>query len=96
MSTDFNNEYAAEAVKKDGIKLGIFLGVLSLVINIVSFYVLANSTNFKTASLTTGGISILLIIGFSAYFAVVLRKSAGGFWTFSDCLLYTSPSPRDS
>lgn len=86
MSTDLNNNFSAEAVRKDGIRLGLFLGVLSLVINIVSFYVLANSTNFKTASLATGGLGIVLIIGLSAYFAVVLRRSAGGFWTFSEAL----------
>ncbi|TDS12250.1 DUF4199 domain-containing protein [Sphingobacterium paludis] len=86
MSTDLNNEFSAEAVRKDGIRLGLYLGVLSLVINIVSFYVLANSTNFKVASLVTGGLGIVLLIGLSAYFAVVLRKSAGGFWTFSEAL----------
>jgi len=86
MTTDFNNGFSAEAVRKDGIRLGIYLGVLSLVISIVSLYALVNTSNFKIGSMVTGGLGIILMIGFSAYFAIMLRKSAGGFWTFSEAL----------
>ncbi|KGE13269.1 DUF4199 domain-containing protein [Sphingobacterium deserti] len=86
MSTELNNEFSAEVVRRDGIRLGIYLGVLSLVISIVSLYALINSSNFTITSMVTGGLGIALMIGFSAYFAVLLRKSAGGFWSFSEAL----------
>jgi len=86
MSTELNNEFSPEVVRRDGIRLGIYLGILSLVISIVSLYTLVNSSNFTITSMVTGGLGIVFMIGFSAYFAVLLRKSAGGFWSFSEAL----------
>lgn len=86
MTQEISNEYSQEAVKKEGIKLGIYLGIISLVISIVSAYVLMGASNFKITSFITGGLGILVTIALSAYFSVSLRKSAGGFWTFSQAL----------
>ncbi|HLS94630.1 MAG TPA: DUF4199 domain-containing protein [Sphingobacterium sp.] len=78
--------FPAAEVKKEGVKFGIYLGIISLVISIVSMYVLMNSANFKTSSMVTGGLTLILMIALSAYFAVSLRKAAGGFWNFSQAL----------
>ncbi|RZF62293.1 DUF4199 domain-containing protein [Sphingobacterium corticibacterium] len=86
MNHDFNSTFPTEEVKKEGIKYGIYLGVISLVISIVSMYVLVNSADFKISSMVTGGVSFVLIIALSAYFAVLLRRVAGGFWNFSQAL----------
>lgn len=86
MTQTINGDFSAESVKKDGIRLGVYLGILSLVISIVSLYALLNAANFKVASMITGGVGMVLMIALAAYFSVMLRKSAGGFWTFSQAL----------
>ncbi len=86
MNHDFNSTFPAEEVKKEGIKYGIYLGIIALVISIVSMYVLVNSSDFKISSIITGSVSFVLMIALSAYFAVLLRKVAGGFWNFSQAL----------
>ncbi|MBD1426615.1 DUF4199 domain-containing protein [Sphingobacterium arenae] len=86
MNHDFNSTFPVEEVKKEGVKYGVYLGVISLVISIISMYVLVNSSDFKISSMVTGGISFVLMIALSAYFAVLLRRVAGGFWNFSQAL----------
>lgn len=86
MNQDLNSTFPTEEVKKEGIKYGIYLGIISLVISILSTYVLVNSSNFKTSSIATGAIALILVIALSAYFAVLIRKVAGGFWSFSEAL----------
>src|SRR5690606_41308057 len=84
MNHDFNSTFPVEEVKKEGIKYGVYLGIISLVISIISMYVLLNSPEFKISSMVTGGISFVLMIALSAYFAVLLRRVAGGLWNFSE------------
>lgn len=86
MIQDINNEFPEQQVKKEGIKLGVYLGILSIVVSIVSTYVLVGTENFKATSIVLSGFNILFSIGIAAYFTVLLRKSAGGFWTFSQAL----------
>lgn len=86
MNQDVDLAFPTEEVKKEGVKYGIYLGIISLVISIVSMYVLVNSTDFKTGSMVTGAFSFVLMIALSAYFAVLLRRVAGGFWNFSQAL----------
>lgn len=86
MSQDFNTSFPSQEIKSEGIKFGIYLGIIALVISIVSLYVLMNSTDFKTSSMITGGLTFLIMIGLSAYFSVLLRRAAGGFWNFSQAL----------
>lgn len=86
MNQDVNSTFPSEEIKKEGIKYGIYLGIIALVISIVSMYVLVNSADFKITSMITGGVSFVLTIALSAYFAVLLRKVAGGFWNFSQAL----------
>ncbi|GHE30603.1 DUF4199 domain-containing protein [Sphingobacterium griseoflavum] len=86
MTQHIHTDFSAESVRREGIKLGVYLGILSLVISIVSLYVLLNATNFTVTSMITGGIGMVAMIALSAYFAVILRKSAGGFWSFSQAL----------
>lgn len=86
MAEDLNADFSANAVKKEGIKYGVYLGVISLMISIVSMYVLMNSSNFKISSMVTGALSLVLIVILSGYFATLLRKIAGGFWNFSQAL----------
>ncbi len=91
MNQFLNSDYPAAEVKKEGIKYGIYLGVISLVVSIISLYVLMSTSNFKMTSIVTGGIGFVLMIGLSSYFAVLLRRVAGGFWSFSQALkgIYT-------
>lgn len=86
MTQDINSEFPEQQVKKEGIKLGIYLGVLSLVIGIVSIFALASAENFTVASIVSTGVTFVITIGISVYFSVLLRKTAGGFWTFSQAL----------
>ena len=86
MDQDLNTTFPADEVKKEGIKYGVYLGIISLVISIVSVYMLVNSSNFKISSMITGGVTLVLTIGLSVYFAALLRKVAGGFWNFSQAL----------
>ena len=86
MNQDFSSSFSAEEVKKEGIKYGVYLGIISLVVSIVSMYVLVNVSDFKISSIVTGSASFVLMIALSAYFAVLLRRVAGGFWTFSQAL----------
>ncbi|WDF70108.1 DUF4199 domain-containing protein [Sphingobacterium oryzagri] len=86
MTLEINDEFPEQQVKKEAIKLGIYLGILSLVIGIVSMFVLAATTNFTVTSALLTGFTVLFSIGISAYFAIQLRKTAGGFWTFSQAL----------
>lgn len=86
MTPDVQIDFPAEEVKKEGIKYGVYLGIISLVVTIVSMYMLVNTGSFKSTSMITGGISLLLMIGLSAYFAILLRKVADGFWNFSQAL----------
>src|SRR5690606_21318153 len=86
MNHDFNSTFPVEEVKKEGVKYGVYLGVISLVISIISMYVLVNSSDFKISSMVTGGISCVLMIAVSAYLAVLLRRVAGGFWNCSQAL----------
>ena len=86
MSQDFNASFPAQEVKAEGIKFGVYLGIIAWVISIVSLYVLMNSGNFKTSSMITGGVTFVIMVGLSAYFSILLRKVAGGFWNFSQAL----------
>lgn len=86
MNQDFNSTFPTEDVKKEGIKYGIYLGIISLMMSIVSTYVLVNSSNFKISSIVTGATALILLIALSAYFGVLIRKIAGGFWSFSEAL----------
>ncbi|MFD1771015.1 DUF4199 domain-containing protein [Sphingobacterium suaedae] len=86
MNQDMHGAFPADEVKKEGIKFGIYLGIIALVVSIVSMYVLMNSGNFKMSSMITGGLTLVVMIALSAYFAVGLRKAAGGFWNFSQAL----------
>lgn len=86
MNQDLNADFPSEEIKREGIKYGVYLGIISLVVSIVSLYVLSSSSNFKVASVTTGAIGFILMIALSSYFAVLLRRVAGGFWNFSQAL----------
>lgn len=86
MNQDLHSAFPTELVKKESIKYGIYLGVLSLIISIISTYILVNSSNFKTSSIATGAIALVIMIALSAYFGVLIRKVVGGFWNFSEAL----------
>lgn len=86
MSQDFNGSFPSQEVKTEGIKYGVYLGIIALVLTIVSLYVLMNSADFKLSSMISGGVTIVIMIGLSAYFSILLRRIAGGFWTFSQAL----------
>jgi len=86
MSQDFNTSFPTQEIKSEGIKFGIYLGIISLAISIVSSYVLMNSTDFGTSSMVVGGVTFIVMIGLSVYFSLLLRKVAGGFWNFSQAL----------
>lgn len=79
-------QFPSELVRKEGIKLGAYLGVISFVISTLTMYILMNSDDFKMTSIITGTLSIILMIGLSAFFSLMLRKTAGGFWNFSEAL----------
>lgn len=78
--------FPAEQVKKEAIKLGVYLGLLSFAISTISMYVLMNANDFKVFSMVTGTLTLVVMIVLAGYFASVLRKAAGGFWTFSEAL----------
>jgi len=86
MTNDTNTAFPDAEVRNEGVKYGIYLGVIMLAIGIVSAYLLMSATNFLKASLISGTLSIFVLIGLSAYFSRLLRSAGGGYWSFSQAL----------
>ncbi|SFT17083.1 Protein of unknown function [Sphingobacterium wenxiniae] len=80
------NTFPEAEVRKESIKNGIYIGVIVLILNIVSVYMLVNVANFQMASIVSSGLFFVILIALAVYFSSLLRKVAGGFWSFSQAL----------
>ncbi len=69
-------------LKKDALTNGLGLGLVMLVLGIVSFYVIINSTSMWVVFGTPIVINIILPIVIAVFFSIDLRKKVGGFWNF--------------
>lgn len=75
--------------KKESIKYGIILGVISFILGIVVLYVTKNIQSFWLLTSLAFGLNTILYMLVSLAFAYNLRKQNGGFWNFSIALKST-------
>src|SRR5690606_8724330 len=86
MSNDFNTTFAEAEVRKESIKYGLYIGIIVLILSIVSVYMLMNASNFMIGSIVYSGLFFVVVIALSVYFSSLLRKTDGGYWSFSQAL----------
>ncbi len=86
MNHDFNSTFPTEEVKKEGIKYGIYLGVISLIIFIATTYIIKHTDDFKITQAICAVVNFILVVALSIFFSIKLRKISGGFWSFSQAL----------
>lgn len=71
-----------EKLRKEGAVLGIYLGLLVVVLTILPMYYYVSSKSFWT--ITAGSVitSFLLPLIVAIWFAFILRRKVGGYWSF--------------
>ena len=69
--------------KKESIKYGVILGVISFLLGIVVLYVSKHVESFWMLTSMSFGINTVLYMLIALAFAYTLRKQNGGFWNFS-------------
>lgn len=69
-----------ENLKPEAAKNGIGLGLISLVLGVISSYVLVNVSSVMAIYLIPMLIGLLLPLVISIFFCIDLRKKVGGFW----------------
>lgn len=72
--------------KKQSIKLGVVLGLISLALGIIVLYVTRSIHSFLLLTSLSFVINTILYAVISAFFSFNLRKRNGGFWNFTIAL----------
>lgn len=75
--------------KRESIKYGLILGVISFILGIIVLYVSKNIQSFWLLTGLSFGINTILYMVVALVFAYILRKKNGGFWNFSIALKST-------
>ena len=75
-------EPTLENLNKSAINNGLIVGVLSIVIGVVTYYVFPS----LLGSMAFGIVSLLISMVIYIFFTLDLRKKIGGFWTFREAL----------
>ncbi|MES2419415.1 MAG: DUF4199 domain-containing protein [Bacteroidota bacterium] len=70
-------------LKKEALKNGAIWGVISLVIFLVTWYIMPN----LMSSYVYSGLVFVIGIALAVFFSIDMRKKAGGYWTFSEALI---------
>jgi hypothetical protein len=70
-------------LKKEALKNGAIWGVISLVIFLVTWYMMPN----LMSSYIYSALVFLIGIALAIFFSIDMRKKAGGYWTFSEALV---------
>lgn len=76
----------AQFNKRESVKLGLILGVISLLLGIVILFVTKSLTSFWSITAFSYGINTILYVLVAVAFAYILRRKSGGVWTFSVAL----------
>ncbi|MGM1430044.1 DUF4199 domain-containing protein [Sphingobacterium lactis] len=73
-------------VKKKAIINGVILGIISLVLSIISLYILKSATSLMTSSVINFFVNYIIFLAVAILFTIQLRKAIGGYWSFSTAL----------
>ncbi|MES2268471.1 MAG: DUF4199 domain-containing protein [Bacteroidota bacterium] len=76
------NEDLNKSIKKNAVPLGLVLGVIVTVINILSFYVMTSTTSILLISAAPILLSVIIPIILAVIYSKQLRTKIGGFWNF--------------
>lgn len=71
-----------EKLRKEGAIMGIYLGLLVVVLTILPMYYYVNCKSFWTVTAGSVITSFLLPIIVAIWFTFILRKKVGGYWNF--------------
>lgn len=80
------SEFATIDPKKKSISYGVILGVISLLVSIISLYILKSATSLFVSSAISIALNYVLFVVIACVFANSLRKYVGGYWDFSTAL----------
>ncbi|WP_316817273.1 DUF4199 domain-containing protein [Pedobacter nyackensis] len=76
------NVKTLENLKPEAAKNGIGLGLLSLVVGILSAYLLVGSESMMSVFLIPIGVGLIIPLVIAVLFCFDLRKKIGGYWNF--------------
>jgi len=72
--------------KKESIKLGVILGIISLLLGIIVLFVTKSVQSFVLLTSLSFGVNTIVYMLIAFYFSYRLRASVGGKWNFSVAL----------
>lgn len=70
-------------LKKEALKNGVIWGIVNVVIFLVTWYIMPS----LMSSYAYSGLLLIIGLAFAIFFALDMRKKAGGYWTFSQALI---------
>lgn len=82
MEQKIDNVGTLENLKPEAAKNGVGLGLISLVLMIISAYILIAATSMWTVFLAPVFLGMLIPLGILIYLSLDLRKKIGGYWNF--------------
>ncbi|MCA5006723.1 DUF4199 domain-containing protein [Sphingobacterium bovistauri] len=88
--TKFNDAgFDASYNKKESVKYGVLLGLISLALGLVVLFISKSIESFWLLTSVSFGVNTILYIIIALVFAYALRKKNGGYWNFSIALKST-------
>lgn len=81
---EINTQNQAGLLRSEAIKNGVIMAAVSIVIFLVTNYVLPEMMGSTALSI----LNIVVGIALAVFFILDMRKKAGGYWTFSEALLH--------
>ncbi|RQO75272.1 hypothetical protein DBR43_07900 [Pedobacter sp. KBW06] len=75
-------EQTLDNLKPEAAKNGLILGLVSLVLSIISAYVLVKATSMWAIFLIPIGLGFLIPVILAVFLSIDLRKKIGGYWNF--------------
>lgn len=76
------NTTTLESLKPEALKNGIGLGLISLVLGVISAYLLVGAESMMAIFLIPMLIGLIIPIAVAVFFCIDLRKKIGGYWSF--------------
>jgi len=75
-------KFSDKDLKKDALKNGVGFGLITLVLGLISAYILVQTTSMWTIFLVPFLLNIIAPIVIAVFFSIDLRKKIGGYWNF--------------
>ncbi|MGJ1448544.1 DUF4199 domain-containing protein [Sphingobacterium spiritivorum] len=72
--------------KKQSITYGLYLGVIALVLGIVTMYISKSTTSLMVLFGVSAALNLVIFLVVAVLFSISIRKSIGGYWSFSEAL----------